>query len=142
MNGFRKILSYQQATQWSLFLFSFFTLFHFSVIIGIILFNYVPIDYLWGGRMQTKEELLVFEIISMAIMGICAWVVLVHSGKINMPRLRGFATVILWILVVLFVLNTIGNIVAKTNFEKLFTIVTAVSAILCLRMALEKSPPK
>ncbi|MCU0438830.1 MAG: hypothetical protein MUC49_13100 [Raineya sp.] len=138
MNRLRKILSYQQATQWSLFLFSFFALFHFAVIIGIILFDYVPVDYLWGGRMQTKEELLVFEIISLTIMGICSFVVLVHAGKIKMPRLRGFATIVLWILVVLFVLNTAGNIVAKTTFEKFFTIVTAISAILCLRMAIEK----
>jgi hypothetical protein len=137
-NWISKVITYQQATRWSVFLFSFFAVFHFSIIIGIIFFNYVPIDYLWGGRMQTKEELLVFEIISMTIMGICLWVVLVHAGKIKMPRLRGFVTVVLWILVVLFVLNTAGNIVAKTTFEKFFTIVTAISAILCLRMAIEK----
>jgi archaellum biogenesis protein FlaJ (TadC family) len=138
MNSLRKILSYQQATRLGTLLFSLFVLFHLSVIVGIIFFNYVPIDYLWGGRMQTKEELLIFEIISMSVMGLCVWVVLVHAGKVKMPRLRGLATVILWILVVLFLLNTIGNIVAKTTFEKFFTIVTAILALVCLRIAIEK----
>jgi hypothetical protein len=38
--------------------------------------------------------------------------------------------IILWIFLALFVLNTVGNILAKTNFEKLFAVLTFVSAIL------------
>lgn len=36
----------------------------------------------------------------------------------------------LWIFLVLFVLNTIGNLLAKTNFEKVFTLWTLISASL------------
>jgi len=38
--------------------------------------------------------------------------------------------IILWIFLVLFGLNTVGNILAKTNFEKFFALLTLVSAIL------------
>ena len=41
-----------------------------------------------------------------------------------------FINITLWIFLVLFVLNTIGNILAKTNLEKFFTLWTLTSVIL------------
>lgn len=88
--------------------------------------------------MTTKRELLVFEIISLAIGALCLIVVLIKSDKLRAPGFKKAAGVILWILFVLFPLNTIGNVVAKTTFEKSFAVVTAILAMLCLRLALEK----
>jgi hypothetical protein len=39
-------------------------------------------------------------------------------------------SIILWIFLAIFVLNTIGNLFAKTTFEKGFTILTLINAIL------------
>lgn len=50
----------------------------------------------------------------------------------------GIVNLAFWILFVLFLLNTFGNIFAKTTFEKFFAVITFVLAILSLRLALEK----
>lgn len=46
----------------------------------------------------------------------------------------------LWAFVLLFVLNTFGNLLAESMFEKLvFTPLTLISSILLLRIVLEKN---
>jgi hypothetical protein len=134
-----KIMSFKLATQLSLFLFGLFILFHLSVVIGIVAFNFVPVDFLWGGRMQTKERLLVFEFISLLIMALCFFIVLIKSEVVKLPGLMRVAVIAIWILFILFFLNTIGNIFAKTAFERFLGIPTGILAILCLRLALEKT---
>lgn len=136
----RKIISFKQATQLSLFLFGLFMLFHLAVIVGVVFFNYVPIDFLWGGRMETREQLLTFECISLTVLTLCFFTVLIKSERIKLPGLKGTAGIVLWIFFILFLLNTIGNIYATNTFEKFFAIVTAIIAVLCLRLALEKKP--
>jgi hypothetical protein len=135
----KKILPFKTATFLSLILFGLFVFFHFLVIIGIVFFNYVPIDFLWGGRMQTREQLLVFEIISLTIMALCFFLVLVKSKRIKWPKIMGIVNLVFWLLFILFLLNTIGNIFAKTAFEKFFAIVTFILAVLSLRLAIEKN---
>ena len=132
-----KILTFKKAIQLSLFAFGLLILFHLSIIVGIIFFDYVPLEFLWGGRMETAKELLKFEIISFIVMAVCLFFVLVKSGRIYLPWLSGAITIVLWILFILFLLNTIGNILAETTFEQLFAIITVFLSILCLRLALE-----
>ncbi len=134
----KKLISYQRAVQVSLILFGLFALMHVGIIIGIVAFDIVPLDYLWGGQMKTKEELLSFEIISVAVQLICLLVVLVASERIYKPKLIRTARVILWVLGVLFLLNTIANLFAKTIFEKGLSSVTLLLAFLVIRIALEK----
>jgi hypothetical protein len=45
---------------------------------------------------------------------------------------------ILWTFFAIFVLNTIGNIFAKTIFEKYFAILTGFSAILIWNIVIKK----
>ena len=135
----KKLISYRIATQFSLFLFGLLALFHLSVIFGIVIFNYAPIDFLWGGRMATTGQLLGFEVVSLVVILLCLFIVLVRSKRIRIPTLIGVSKAGLWLLFILFLINTIGNLLAKTTFEKLFAILTALLAILCLRMALEST---
>ena len=90
----KKIISFETATKVSLLLFGIFIFFHLSVIIGITLFNYVPIGFLWGGRMESRQQLLGFEIISLLIMAICFFTVLIKSERVKIPGLRGVSGVI------------------------------------------------
>jgi hypothetical protein len=48
-----------------------------------------------------------------------------------------FSRVTLWLLFFLFILNTVGNLIAESIFEKFFALITVILSILCLRMALE-----
>lgn len=134
----KNILSFQRAVQSSLILFRLLIAFHLLVILDILLLGNIPIDYLWGGRMETSEQLLNFEIISLLGMVMCLVIVLIRSEKIRVPSLMGPSRVALWVLSILFLANTLGNLLAKTTFEKCFALITALLVILCVRLALEK----
>lgn len=100
-------------------------LFHISIILKI-----VPYKITWGGRLKTDAEMYAFETISILInLFLCA--ILLKKGN----YIRKFIptktiNITLWIFFVLFMLNTIGNLFAKTNFEKVFTLWTLISASL------------
>lgn len=79
-----------------------FSLFHFAVILGIVAFNIVPLEYLWGGRMQTKEELLVFEIISLVVQLLCYWVIVLKRKHIQTTQSNLIVESLIWILCVVF----------------------------------------
>lgn len=132
----KKVITFERSVQLTVLLFILIIIFHLVIILGIVVFDFVPLDFLWGGRMKTKAQLLSFELISFVVMLMCLLIVLVRSGSLNIPSLSTFARVALWILVLLFLLNTFGNILAKTTFEKCFGIITAILSILCLRLAI------
>lgn len=133
----RRYVSFQRAVQLSLLLFGLFGLFHLVIIIGILAFEFAPVDYLWGGQMESPEQLLVFELISLIVIALCLTIVSIRSGNLHAPALLKASRVALWLLFVLFVLNTIGNLFAKTTFEQFLSLITALLAVVCLRMALE-----
>jgi hypothetical protein len=99
-------------------------------------FDFNPIKLLWGGRMKTVDELLKFEIISLVVSVFCLIVVLVRSLSL-ISIFIDFSRVTLWLLFFLFILNTVGNLIAESIFEKFFALITVILSILCLRMALE-----
>lgn len=133
-----QLISFNKATRIAQFLFGLFMLFHFVIILGILFLNLPLVDYLWGGKLKTNQELLQFEIISVLTLVFCYCVVLIKANKIYLPKLKGIVNFILWILSALFLLNTIGNFIAKTIFEKCFAIITLILCLLCIRLALEK----
>jgi len=135
----KKLISFRKTVQMSLFIFGLLFLFHLSIIVGVLFFDFAPVDFLWGGRLETAEKLLSFEIFSILIMVLCILIVLVKSGKLNFPKALGAVRIALWFLFFMFLLNTIGNVLAKTIFEKSFAIITAILAFLSLRLALEKN---
>ncbi|MEQ9218133.1 MAG: hypothetical protein RLO17_08825 [Cyclobacteriaceae bacterium] len=133
----KKLIGFKQAAMASTILFGALTLFHLSIIIGIVFFDYAPVEFLWGGQMETRDELLRFEWVSLGVILICLNTVLIRYGWVQLPGMLKTTRVVLWVLMVLFFLNTLGNILAETVFEKFFAPVTLVLALLCLRMAME-----
>jgi hypothetical protein len=100
-------------------------LFHFCIIIKVI-----PYTIAWGGRLSSDQEMYVFEILSILINVFLAFILLMKGGFIKHKFSEKLIHIILWIFFVLFILNTIGNSVAKTTFEKFFAIITGLFAIL------------
>ena len=100
-------------------------LFHISVIAKI-----VPYDIAWGGRLQNDSEMYVFESISILIILFLGLVLLMKGEYVQLRFKNKTINIILWIFLVMFILNTVGNIFAKTNFEKSFAVLTFVFAIL------------
>lgn len=100
-------------------------LFHSSIILKI-----VPYDITWGGRLTTDSEMYVFEIISILINLILGLTLLIKGSYIKQIVSLKIVTITLWIFLILFGLNTIGNVFAKTNFENFFAVFTLSSSIL------------
>lgn len=99
--------------------------FHFCILAKII-----PYNIAWGGRLTTDIEMYAFETISIIIN---LFLILILSIKANFVKpilTKSTINSLLWCFLILFLLNTIGNIFAKTNFEKFFAIVTFVFAFI------------
>ncbi len=118
-------MKYKTSIKILLALFIAVILFHISVIVKV-----VPYDIAWGGRLQNDSEMYVFELISILIILFLGLVLLMKGDYLKFRFQNKTINIILWIFTALFLLNTIGNIFAKTNFEKLFAVLTFVFAIL------------
>ncbi|MCB0497950.1 MAG: hypothetical protein KDC79_17560 [Cyclobacteriaceae bacterium] len=128
------ILTAKQAGNILLVIFSLMILFHIVVLLG-----FVPINMVWGGRVETREELVYFELFSIAVTVVAILAVTIRTGYLNWPRFMSAAKVAMWILFALFVLNTIGNAFAVTNIERYGAgIVTLLLSFLSWRVAVEK----
>lgn len=99
----------------------------------LVILEFVPNDIVWGGRITFKEELYIFESISIGINIFFLYVLLAYTKKIKTPIGEKFLKVLMWTMCVIFSLNTIGNLLAKTTTETIiFTPVTFISAVCCL----------
>ncbi|SIT94250.1 hypothetical protein [Pontibacter indicus] len=101
------------------------TIFHMA-----ILFKLIPYEITWGGRLKSDAEMYVFESISLAINIFLGFVLLIKGEYVKQILPLKIVNLVLWAFLGLFVLNTIGNMVAKTNFEKFFAIITLSFSIL------------
>ncbi len=99
--------------------------FHF-----LILFKVIPYDITWGGRLKSDEEMYLFEGVSIALNGILLLLLLMKGRFIGSVKSFKFINFTLWVFLVLFILNTIGNLFAETIFEKFFAIITLAFVLL------------
>jgi hypothetical protein len=100
-------------------------LFHLCIMIKL-----VPYEISWGGRLKNDSEMYVLETISIIINLFLFSILLIKAEYLREFISIKFVNITLWICFVLFVLNTIGNIFAKTYFEKFFALLTLFFSIL------------
>ena len=108
-------------------------LFHFCIILKII-----PYHITWGGRLDNDNEMYFFETISISINAFLSWVLLMKGNFVKYKFPQRTILAILWVFLIILVLNTIGNIFAKTYFEKFFAILTGFFAVLLWRIMKER----
>ena len=101
-------------------------IFHLAIVSQLI-----PYTIVWAGKLKTVEEMYAFEAVSISV-NLFLITILLLKGNYIKHRISGkILNTILWLFVALFALNTIGNLMAETLFEKLvFTPLTLLSAIL------------
>jgi hypothetical protein len=119
-------MSKQQAINTMIGLLLAVIVFHLSIITQLI-----PYTIVWAGKLNTVQEMRTFEMLSIIINLILLFVFLLKGNyikhKIPHKIINGF----LWFFFVVFILNTIGNLFAKTLVEKIvFTPLTLISALL------------
>jgi hypothetical protein len=100
-------------------------LFHLGV-----LFKFIPYDIAWGYRLTKDSEMYFFAGVSTTLNLFFIGLLLINGNFLKAFIPKKTTMVILWIFLGLFILKTIGNILAKTTFEKYFAIVTLAFAIL------------
>lgn len=111
-------------------------LFHLGILLKII-----PYEITWGGRLKNDQEMYAFETVSLLINIFLFLIIMIKGGYIKAFIPLKVVNVILWIFVFLFALNTIGNILAKTNFEKSFALITAASSFLIWTILAKSKKP-
>ncbi len=104
--------------------YSIITVFHSCILLKII-----PYDITWGGRLQNDQEMYVFETTSIAINLFLISILSMKGNFVTYKFPVKVIHVILWVFVVVFALNTVGNLFAKTLLEKAFTLLTLGSAL-------------
>ena len=129
----KKLISFERAGRISLSLYLILIVFHLMFFLHII-----PVEIIWGGRFSSYEEAFSFELIALVVQVLAAVMTAVMMGYLGSKGIRRLARVFMWVLFVLFSLNTLGNLLAITLFEKFFAVVTLVLAFCSLRLALEK----
>lgn len=126
-------LPFRSSVNTMLVLLTLLALFHLLVLAGVI-----PYTITWGGKLRSLTQMRVMELVSLLVNTFLMVVISMKAGYLNSFIRPRAITLILWFFVVLFALNTVGNLFAESMFEKLvFTPLTLVSAILCRRIALE-----
>jgi hypothetical protein len=131
-----KLISQRQALNIMLILLTLVMIFHLSVLTQLI-----PYTILWAGKLKTVEEMRRFESVSILLNCFFMTVLFLKGNYIKSKISVKLLNIILWIFVVIFALNTIGNLYAETKFELyVFTPLTFISALLCLRILIKDKP--
>jgi hypothetical protein len=95
-----------------------------------IVFQFIPYTIAWGGRINSLQEMYVFEFFSIVINLFLIAVLMMRGNYIKHFFSQKIVTRILWIYFLIFCLNTLGNLFAKTNLEKSFSVLTLLFSLL------------
>ena len=127
-------ISIRAASITSLAILGTVVVFHVLVASGVL-----PKTIVWGGRITDPAQVVRAEIVSIVILLATAAIVAMRWRSLAQGSPNIVAAVGTWVLVVLFAVNTVGNLFARTLFERMvFTPLTLLLALLMLRLALEE----
>lgn len=134
MNLLKKVISQRLATLGLLTLFSLVIVFHILVLVQVI-----PYKIVWGGRLENDTQMIQFEGTSIALNLIMLALVAIYSGYLKWEINRRWIQLGMWIMVALFLLNTVGNLFAINDWERwIFTPLTFLLAVFSFRLAIDK----
>ncbi len=113
---------------------SILVIFHLLILVRVI-----PFDLIWGGKLKVASQMYLFEAASVIINSVMIIIVARNAGFIK----AGIHPLIirggLWVMFLLFMLNTIGNFNSENQFEKnVFTPTTLLLSLLCFKLILTK----
>ena len=109
-------------------------LFHFLIITQIIPYNQV-----WAGRLQSVEQMRSFETFSILVNLFMLTIFIIKYRQLESGKSHIAVDILIWVFFAFFLLNTLGNLFAKSIWELIFgTAFTLTSAILCFIIARRK----
>lgn len=130
----KKLFTERTAIYCLLCILSTIIVFHLLVLVGVI-----PFQIVWGGRLTNRVQMVRFESVSIVINLVMLAVVAIRAGLLKLRIKPSIITAALWVMCVLFLLNTIGNLLSTNTFEKVvFTPLTLLLSLCCFRLAMGK----
>ena len=97
-----------------------------------VLFEIISYKIVWAGKLNSKEEMYVFEAVSILINFFLIIVLYIKFQNIKKSETNRIINIIIWVFVFLFALNTLGNLFAENLIEQILgTLLTFISATLC-----------
>ena len=101
-------------------------LFHLLVLTGVI-----PFSGVWGGRLETVQDMYRFEAVSILINILVLFVLIQKRKNLLDGNPNIVINVLLWVFMGLFLLNTVGNLFAESVIEKILaTPLTLIISVL------------
>lgn len=98
----------------------------------LIIMEIIPFDKVWAGKLSSVEEMRKFELFSILFNLFILLILFIKNKKIENHKNSKIVDVFIWIIVVIFSLNTIGNLFSKSWVELVFgTLLTLICACLC-----------
>ena len=105
-----------------------------------VLFEIISYKIVWAGKLNSKEEMYVFETVSILINFFLIIVLCIKFQNIKKSETNRIINIIIWVFVFLFALNTLGNLFAENLIEQILgTLLTFISATLCWIIVKKKS---
>ena len=106
--------------------------FHLLVMAGI-----VPYDIVWAGKINNRNQLLRMESISLVVLALAILMVALRMGYLTFINYPGVINGGMWVLFAFFLLNTFGNLTAKSPIEKYgFGTLTLLMSLCFLALAI------
>jgi len=128
----QKLISERLAIGGLLIVFSVLLVFHFMIITGVI-----PFDIVWGGRLQSRTQMIQFETISIILNAVMLTIVAIKARLLKWNLSTKILRFAFWVMCGLFLLNSFGNFFSNNQFEKIvFTPLTIIISIFCFRLAI------
>ncbi len=106
-------------------------IFHLLIATGIVSYEIV-----WGGRIENPDQMIVMETISILVNLLMLVIVGLRARFLEWKVSKKVVRIGLWVMVIIFSLNTIGNLLAETMLERaIFTPLTILLALMSYRLA-------
>lgn len=98
----------------------------------LIFTEQIPYDKVWAGRLNSVEEMKSFETFSILINIFMVLVLLIKYKLLGSAKTNKAIDILIWVFVVFFALNTLGNLFAKSLIELILgSFLTLACSILC-----------
>ena len=91
-----------------------------------ILVKIIPYEVTWGGRLESDTEMYVFEVVSVLTNLFLAFLLLIKEKHLSSFIPMKVVNILLWAFLILFGINTLGNIFAESLFEKSLSLLTLI----------------
>ena len=98
----------------------------------LIFTEQIPYDKVWAGKLNSVGEMKSFEAFSILINFFMVIILFIKYKLLGSGKRNKAIDILIWIFVVFFALNTLGNLFAKSLIELILgSFLTLVCSILC-----------